>query len=172
MQTLRTAESPQAFHEAFEGRLMALSQTHNLLNRSYWTGVSLCDLIKLELAPYADADSGRLCLDGEDFKLGPATAVTLGMAFHELATNAAKYGALSVAGGSVKVSWQTPPPGLLHLEWEETGGPPVLPPKRLGFGSRLLEKTLAGLGGEARLYFPRDGVRCEMDLALDWQHVQ
>ncbi len=167
-QTFRTAESPEAFHEAFEGRLLALSQTHNLLNRSCWTGVMLRDILMQELAPYASADGGRFLLDGDGLKLGPVMAVTLGMAFHELATNAAKYGALSVPGGRMRVAWRISSPGRLHLEWQEMDGPPVLPPRRRGFGSCLIEKVLAGdLDGKVRLHFLSEGVRCSMEMPLD-----
>ena len=146
-QTFHSAESPEAFHEAFEGRLLALSQTHNLLNRSSWTGVSLRDILWQELGPYDSMESGRFLLDGDDLKLGPAMAVTLGMAFHELATNAAKYGALCAAGGKIRVAWSVSSPG------------------RRGFGSRLIEQALAGdLDAEVRLHFLSEGVRCSMDL--------
>jgi PAS domain S-box-containing protein len=165
-QTFRTAESPETFREAFEGRLLALSETHNLLNRSCWTGASLRDILMQELAPHAE--SGRFLLDGEDIRLGPVAAVTLGMAFHELAANAAKYGALSVAGGQVRVAWRPGAPGRLQLDWQECGGPPVSPPRRRGFGSRLIEETLAAeVYGEVRLDFLAQGVRCTMDLALE-----
>jgi PAS domain S-box-containing protein len=165
-QTFRTAESPEAFREAFEGRLLALSQTHNLLNRSCWTGVSLRDILMQELAPHAE--SGRFLLEGEDIRLGPVAAVTLGMAFHELATNAAKYGALSVASGRVRVAWGPVAPGRLRLDWQELDGPPVGPPRRRGFGSRLIEETLAAeVCGEVRLDFPAQGVHCVIDMALE-----
>ncbi|MGO9486190.1 MAG: sensor histidine kinase, partial [Rhodomicrobium sp.] len=167
-QTFRTATSPEAFREAFEGRLLALSQTHNLLNRSCWTGVSLPDILMQELAPYAGREDGRFILEGAGLKLGPVMAVTLGMAFHELATNAAKYGALSAPGGKVRVAWQTCAPGRLHLEWQEMDGPPVSPPRRRGYGSRLIEQALpAGVDGEIRLQFLIEGVRCSMDMPLE-----
>jgi two-component sensor histidine kinase len=90
------------------------------------------------------------------------------MVFHELATNAVKYGALSVAGGKVLVAWRMSRPGRLHVEWREVGGPPVSPPRRRGFGSRLIEQALASdLGGDTRLYFLSEGVRCCMDIPLD-----
>jgi two-component sensor histidine kinase len=167
-QTFRTAPSPEAFCEAFEGRLLALSQTHKLLNQSFWTGAGLRDILTQELAPYTGMDGRGFTLDGDDLKLGPVTAVTLGMAFHELATNAVKYGALSVAGGKVLVAWRISRPGRLHVEWREMGGPPVSPPRRRGFGSRLIEQALASdLDGDARLYFPSEGVRCCMNIPLD-----
>src|SRR5262249_51868820 len=114
-QTFRTASSPEAFCEAFEGRLLALSQTHNLLNRSFWTGAGLRDILTQELAPYTGTDGRAFTLDGDDLKLGPVTAVTLGMAFHELATNAVKYGALSVAGGNLLVASRISRPRPLPL---------------------------------------------------------
>jgi two-component sensor histidine kinase len=167
-QTFRSAASPEAFREAFEGRLLALSQIHNLLDGSRWTGVSLRDILMQELAPHGSSESGRFLLKGDDIRLGPVTAVTLGMVFHELTTNAAKYGALSVPGGSVRVAWRLGMPGRLHLDWQESGGPPVRPPQRRGFGSRLIEETLAGeVYGEVRLDFLAHGLHCVMDMALD-----
>jgi PAS domain S-box-containing protein len=167
-QTFQSADSPEAFRRAFEGRLLALAQTYNLLNRSCWTGVNLRDIVMDGLAPYAGADGARFVLDGDDLNLGPVTAVTLGMAFHELITNAAKYGALSVPCGRVQVAWRTCAPCRLHLEWQEMDGPPVSQPRRRGYGSRLIEWPLASaLGGEVRLDFLTDGVRCSMDMALD-----
>jgi PAS domain S-box-containing protein len=167
-QTFRTTESPEAFREAFEGRLLALSQTHNLLNRSFWRGASLRDILMQELAPYASVDGDRFVLRGDDLNLGPVMAVTFGMAFHELTTNAAKYGALSVPRGRIRVAWWTCAFGRLHLEWQEMDGPPVSPPRRRGYGCRLIEQVLAdALGGEVGLHFLREGVRCRMDVALD-----
>ena len=168
-QTFRTATSPEAFREAFEGRLLALSQTHNLLNRSCWTGVSLRDILMQELAPYASGEGGRFLLDGDDLKLGPVMAVTLGMAFHELATNAAKYGALSVPGGKVRVAWQILRAGAAAPGVAGDGRSAGLtapaaglrfPPDRTGAPRRDLD-------GEVRLHFLSEGVRCSMDMPLD-----
>jgi two-component sensor histidine kinase len=164
-QTLRTAQSPEAFAAAFQDRLTALSKTHDLLNRTSWTGVALRDLVEQALAPHGR--DGQVRLDGEDVRLGPIAAVTLGMAVHELAANAAKYGALSTPSGRVRVTWRPSAPGRLQLVWEELGGPPVQPPSRRGFGSELIQKVLAAeLRGEVRLEFPSQGVRCTMDMAL------
>jgi PAS domain S-box-containing protein len=165
-QTLRTTNSPEAFRKAFQGRLIALSKTHDLLNRTAWTGVNLRDLVQQALAPHSQA--GRFALEGEAVRLGPVAAVTLGMALHELATNAAKYGALSAPHGRVRVAWRRTGPDRLRLDWVESGGPPVTPPERRGFGSELIEKVLASeLHGEVRLEFPPEGVRCTMDMALE-----
>ena len=164
-QTLRTTTSPEAFRKAFQGRLVALSKTHDLLNRAYWTSVSLRDLLEQALAPHSQ--DGRFVLDGKDVRLGPVAAVTVGMALHELATNAAKYGALSRVD-RVSVVWRPAGPERLWLEWCESGGPPVTPPTRRGFGSDLIEKVLSSeLRGEVRLDFPVEGVRCTMDMALE-----
>jgi PAS domain S-box-containing protein len=167
-QTLRTAESPDAFCRAFESRLLALSQTHNLLNRCNWEGVYLRDILELELAPYQGPGGRSFALAGDGVRLGPVTTVTLGMALHELVTNAAKYGALSVPTGKVHVTWQIDSRDRLRLEWHEQGGPPVQAPRRRGFGSRLIEKGLAReLAGQVRLDFLRSGLRCTMDMSLE-----
>ncbi|KYF88955.1 protein kinase, partial [Sorangium cellulosum] len=170
-QTLRMADSPRAFTEAFLARLLALSQTHNLLNQTSWQGASLRDIVCAELAPHADCDADRVHVTGEHVRLRPEAAVTLGMAIHELATNAAKYGALSQPSGRVEIAWDVSADGrepLLWLEWREMGGPPVRPPRRRGFGSRLIERDLGRqLAREVRLDFVPEGVRCVMHLPLE-----
>lgn len=169
-QTLRTADSPSAFAEAFGARLMALSQTHNLLNQTSWQGASLHDVIGAELAPHANGDAVRFTLSGEEIRLRPEATVTIGMVFHELATNAAKYGALSLPSGHVQVTWTLNAGAAgrwIHLEWLEMGGPAVQAPRRKGFGSRLIERDLGRqLASEVRLEFLPGGVRCMMDLPL------
>jgi two-component sensor histidine kinase len=167
-QTRRTTTSYEAFHQGFRGRLAALSKTHNLLNQSFWTGVGLRDLVEQALASRVGAADGRVVIEGEDVRLGPVAAVTLGMALHELADNAARYGALSTPSGQVRIAWRPGAPGRLKLDWVEQGGPPVRPPGRRGFGSQMIEKVLAAeLRGEVRLEFPPSGVRCVMDMALE-----
>ena len=140
-QTFRTAPSPEAFREAFEGRLLALSQTHNLVEPLLLDGRQPARHPQAGIGALRQRGWAPLPLDGDDLKLGPVMAVTLGMAFHELATNAAKYGALSASGGRVRVAWRTCAHGRLHLEWQEMDGPPVLPPRRRGYGSRLIEEA-------------------------------
>ena len=144
--------------KSFEARLLALSHAHDLLTHTNWEGAPLRDLLTQELEPYRSGGGARLRADGPDIILEPKVAIMLTMAIHELATNAAKYGALSKAGGEVWVSWRLEPgsPSLLKLDWTETGGPPVTPRVRKGFGSRLIERGLAlELDGRARLEFPR-----------------
>jgi two-component sensor histidine kinase/PAS domain-containing protein len=169
-QTLRTATSEAAFRDAFEARLVALSKTHNLLTDQNWRGASLHDLVITELRPHAGGREGggsRFLLESDrDIRLTPKAAVALGMAVHELATNAVKYGALSVPGGRVAVRSRVAD-DRLTLDWIEAGGPPVEGPRRRGFGSRLLEQGLAReLSGKVRLDYLPSGLSCRMDLPL------
>ncbi|HEY3950732.1 MHYT domain-containing protein [Phenylobacterium sp.] len=158
-QSAKDAASMAAFRAAFEARLVALSETHNALTRGGWSGASLRELLVQEFAPYAPA---QVRLDGDDLSLPPRLAVALGMVFHELATNAAKYGALSTADGLVSVSWRSD--GLwLAFSWAESGGPAVRAPTRRGFGSQLVEGTFAReLGGSAELVYDPAGFRAEL----------
>jgi two-component sensor histidine kinase len=162
-QTLRTTSDPVAFRGAFEARLMALSATHDLLTAAGWRSASLRDVLLREVKPHG---AERYSLDGPDVPLAPSQAVALGLLIHELATNAAKYGALSSGAGRVAVAW-TFEAGVLNLTWTETGGPAVSPPTRRGFGSRLIERSLeSGLGGKADLDYRREGVVCAVRLPL------
>ncbi|MCR5877247.1 sensor histidine kinase [Phenylobacterium sp. J367] len=162
-QTLRTSPDPESFRETFEARLLALSATHDLLTASNWRGAQLRDVVQLEFRPYG---AERYTLAGPDADLSPSEALTLGLLFHELATNAAKYGALTVATGSVEIRW-TIEDSRLKLTWQERGGPPVTPPTRRGFGSRLIERSLQGeMRGEAVLDFAPAGLVCRVTLPL------
>jgi PAS domain S-box-containing protein len=168
-QTLRTAPDMRAFRDAFEARLLALSQTHNLLTDHGWEAASLHDILKLELRPHAGG--GRFALDSDrDVRLSPKAAVGVGMAVHELATNAVKYGALSVSDGRVSVRSRVIPSDAgraLVLEWTESGGPPVEKPKRRGFGGRLLEQGLAGeFNGRVLLDYRPEGLFCRIELPM------
>ncbi len=166
-QTLRSARSPGEFREAFEARLLALSETHNLLTLENWEGARLRAVLEAELEAFGGDGDGRAVIEaGPDIHLSPKAAVAVGMAFHELATNAAKYGALSTPRGQVTIRWRVVD-GQLELDWEESGGPDVEPPTRRGFGSRLLEKGLAAeLGGKVELVYLKQGVTCSMRLPL------
>jgi PAS domain S-box-containing protein len=174
-QTLRSASSSAEFTKAFEARLFALSKTHNLLTEGAWGGASLRALLEAEVEPYShDREAGRFSLAGmHDVHLDPRAAVVLGLAFHELATNAAKYGALSNAAGTVEVIWNLEHAAaeqqlLLHLLWAEGGGPPVEPPRRRGFGTRLIERgVVAELGGEVAIEHRPQGLVCEMRVPLE-----
>jgi PAS domain S-box-containing protein len=150
----------------FEARLMALSSAHNLLTEENWGGASL-ERVVTEATEHLAAEQGRFSISGEPLRLAPRAALALAMALHELGTNAAKYGALTAEGGRVAIAW-TVEGDRLRLEWRESGGPPVGPPRRRGFGSRLIERGLAAdLGGRAALHFETTGLRCEIEAALD-----
>jgi two-component sensor histidine kinase len=136
----------------------------------HWESADLRELLSGSLAPYAGTTSDRVVLRGEDVVLRPRAVLTLAMAVHELTTNAAKYGALSVPGGRVEVQWR-PATGKndqaqLYIEWAEHGGPPVVEPEQHGFGSKLIEGSIAELGGEARLVFQPGGLRCEIAIPV------
>jgi len=175
MQTSRGADSPAAFFDAFKARLHALARAHDVLTTRAWQGVGLHEIAREALAPFMAGDGGRtrIALDGPEVTLPPNIAVTLSMALHELATNAAKHGALSVPAGDVALQWrQLDDAGkpTVEIDWRESGGPPVQPPTRRGFGSRLLERGLAAeLNGEVLLEFPPAGAHCRIRLPLPAQ---
>jgi PAS domain S-box-containing protein len=166
---------PQAYARAVEGRVMALARAHTLLAERRWTGAELRALVQGELAgflspgpPEAGA-TPRVELAGPPVTLPPAAAQGLSMALHELATNATKYGALSVPTGQVTVSWEVAEAaGRLRLRWAEAGGPPLAgPPARLGFGSRVIETTIRQqLGGAVRRAWNPGGLVCALELPL------
>jgi PAS domain S-box-containing protein len=170
IQTSRTADAP-SFEQAFLARIAALAQAHDLLTEVAWDGASLKNVIAQTLAPYvADGQADRVELSGPNVRLSPNAAVSLTMAFHELATNAGKYGALSVVAGRVDVEWKVDSPTeptVVEIDWRESGGPRVPRPTRRGFGSRLVEKGLAReFDGRIELTFAPEGVRCHMHLPL------
>ncbi|WP_119680904.1 response regulator [Indioceanicola profundi] len=173
----RHQQDTDAFWAAFSGRLQALSNTHNLLARHHWGEVELAQLLTSEAAPYRDEQRGNLRLDGPPVQLSPKAALALGMAVHELATNAAKYGAFSTPEGRVDLSWTIDAAAeegkeRLLITWRETGGPPVSPPSRSGFGSRLIRSGLAyELGGSTKQDFRPEGLRVTMNVPLS-EHVR
>lgn len=169
-QTLGSAASLADFGAAFEARVMALSRAHDLLMRETWTSAALGDLVSDTLAPFALDDRRRIMIGGPEVRLSPTAAVTMTLAMHELATNAAKFGALSHPDGHVRVEWsvdRSDREAVLDVRWRETGGPIVAPPSRRGFGVRLIERGAAReLGGEVRLNFSPEGVDCAFRLPL------
>jgi two-component sensor histidine kinase len=156
--------------ESFEARLMALSRAQDVLTRENWEGAGLDEIVAQAIEPYRGEGEGRFGVDGPQVRLLPRTALALAMALQELATNAVKYGALSNAAGRVRIAWtldRSNDPPRLRLCWEETGGPPVQAPTRRGFGSRLIERSLAqDLEGEVRMTFAPTGVTCTFDAAV------
>ncbi|SDO70150.1 HWE histidine kinase domain-containing protein [Phyllobacterium sp. OV277] len=169
-QTLNRTSDPAEFMEAFSGRLRAISEAHTLLSDREWSGISLIDLITKQVEPYAIYDPSQVILEGEDMVLPPDHALGLGIALHELATNAAKHGALSSAHGRVRVSWQTEP-GLdesrVVIHWVETDGPRVTPPAARGLGERLIERSLDKvLSSSVRLSYPETGMEVLISMPI------
>jgi two-component sensor histidine kinase len=168
--TARSALSIDDFYQAFVGRIISLANTHSLLTEAVWQTASLREILEKELRPYNDTRGERIVLNGPVVELPSEAAVPIGMAIHELTTNAAKYGALSVPGGRVFVSWEAEPAEdgtRLKLVWEERGGPAVSLPKRQGFGSRLLHRVLATqLNAKVEMDFNPSGLRVAIDAVL------
>lgn len=168
-QTLLKSRDPAHFVDSFRGRLQALSRAHNLLTERNWTGVDLEQLIREQLLVSGEQDE-RITCSGPQLRLQPRAAVHLGLALHELGTNARKHGALKVPEGRLNVSWRvTGQRGeqALELDWVESGGPAVGPPAVQGFGTLLIERGLKhSLGGEARMVFAPTGVMCDLRLPL------
>lgn len=155
-QTLRYQPEPGAFAEAFTGRIAALASVHGLLTRSEWRGAVLMELIETALEPFARGDC--VSVVGPAIEVDAATSLALSLILHEMATNAAKYGALSRPAGTVAVTWDFAEAGRAKLRWKEAGGPPVRPPTRKGFGSRLLKMSVDQLGGASEVIYPETGV--------------
>jgi PAS domain S-box-containing protein len=145
----------------FEGRLLALAGTYRQLTRSNWSGVSLREIVDLTLDPFG----ARIEIDGPDLMLSAKNAQNFSLALHELATNALKHGALSSAGGNVRIAWTIVGNGggsILKFRWQERGGPPVLGPGQRGFGTLLLESTFKTVN----LDYAREGLTCDIDVPL------
>jgi two-component sensor histidine kinase len=165
--TRRRATSLEEFAHGLDGRIRALSATHDLLTQSDWGTTPIRSVIEAELLPYAQAGDHQVELQGPQIELAPNDALSLGLATHELATNAAKYGALSKSGGKVAVHWKLVSEGLVRLEWQESGGPPVAPQRGRGFGTDLIERIVAHeLKHEVQLEFLPGGVRCVLTIPV------
>jgi PAS domain S-box-containing protein len=169
--TTRGERDPDKLRDALTTRILALSKAHDILTNEQWTGANLKEIAALTSAPYPPVDGrAQVTFEGPDIRLPPKTAIAVALAFHELATNAAKYGALSVATGLVRVVWTVEMKAKghrLHIVWRETGGPPVKTPTRRGFGTRLITKGIArDLEGEVRLEYPPQGVVCTIDASI------
>jgi two-component sensor histidine kinase len=169
-QTLRNANTTAEAREAVEMRLLALSRAHDILTRENWEGASLGEVVAQALEPFRTSGQDRLHAAGPDVRLTPRMALALAMALQELATNAVKYGALSNNRGSVHVTWSIrngAVPPRLALRWTEKEGPRVEPPQRRGFGSRLIERSLAqDLDGTVHIEFAPNGVECIVDAPI------
>jgi len=164
---LTHADTVENFKQALDGRIQALANVHALFAQSRWTGADLRTLAVQELSPYCQGEQGRAHFDGPDVMLEPGTAQIVGVCLHELATNAAKYGALSRPQGHVWIAWSRTSVGRVVLSWTETGGPPVSRPARQGFGTRVMKNMIeVQLKGEMRLEWRQEGLACELSFAM------
>lgn len=166
-QTLRNEPSPATAFEKFEARLMGLSGVHDILTRESWHGAPLREVAERALRPFDEAGA-RVEISGPAVRLQPGGALTMALIFHELATNALKYGALSTAEGRVSLIWTYDPhERALECCWTETGGPEVVQPTRKGFGSRLIERSLKGeMNGSTTVDYRQEGLRCTLSAKL------
>jgi two-component sensor histidine kinase len=168
--TARSASTVEDFKQVFEARVLSLSRTHDLLVENAWRAASIRDILRSELGPYDDGAGTRVLLTGPAVELPAELAVPIGMAIHELTTNAAKYGALSTPRGWLEVEWDVR--GMdsarkLQLWWTERDGPPVEPPSRKGFGSSLIQRLLTTqCRAEIDIAYDRPGLRFQMSVPL------
>ena len=163
---LTQAGTAQELKAAIEGRLQALANAHALLSRSRWEGADLRSLVAEELSPYCQEGEERAEIKGANLLLEPTAAQSIAVALHELTTNAVKYGALSVPAGRLRIEWSQPAQGELLLRWTEMGGPPVDPPKRRGFGTRVVDRLIRDqLKGEVRFDWREAGLVCEIAIS-------
>ena len=159
---LTHADTVEGFKAAIEGRLQALSNAHTLLAQSRWSGANLHSLVTEELAPYSLKGIARAQINGPEALLEPKSAQAIAMILHELTTNSVKYGALSVPSGRLRVEWSRDETQLM-IRWSEEGGPPVNPPSRQGFGTRVVDRIVkAELKGRLRFDWKPEGLACEI----------
>jgi two-component system CheB/CheR fusion protein len=172
LHTLRRSGSLETFQQAFDNRLHALARIHDLLVKQEWNDIEIGELAKQVLDPYLRASADRIRLEGSKVALSPQSSMALALMLNELATNAAKYGALSKPEGHIDVTWRPVRQnnsGHIHLRWAEVGGPEVKAPDHRGFGTALIERAATHeLRGEAKLAFREDGLRCD----LTWPYVK
>jgi PAS domain S-box-containing protein len=161
---LSHSDTPEGLKHAIEGRIRALANVHSLFVETRWIGAELSTIAAQELAPYTHAAATRVQIDGQQLLLKPDVAQAIAVILHELATNAAKYGALSTAAGQTTLQWTHETDGQLMLRWTETGGPAVRAPTRRGFGTRVIEGMVGQFKGTARFDWRAEGLVCEIDL--------
>jgi PAS domain S-box-containing protein len=161
---LSQSNSPEGLKEVIAGRIQALANVCSLFAETRWIGAEVSAIATQELAPYSDGK--RTFTDGPQTLLAPDAAQAVAVALHELATNAAKYGALSTPDGDVRLEWSHAADGLLRLRWMETGGPVAEEPTRTGFGTRLVEQMIVQQKGKVRFDWRKDGLVCEITLPV------
>jgi PAS domain S-box-containing protein len=163
---LSHSDTPEGLKQAIEGRIQALANVHSLFVTTRWIGADLSTIATQELAPYFEKDKARVRIDGPPVLLEPNAAQTIAVTLHELATNAAKYGALSRANGQVDLNWSHEADGQLCVRWTETGGPKVQEPTHKGFGGRIIEQMIPQLKGKAHFEWRPEGLACEITLRV------
>ncbi len=167
--TASTEDTVQGFQAAFSGRIQALAATHNLLADRSWSSISIAEVIGAEIEPFIGSKKARLTVDGIEALVTPRAAIALGLVVHELATNAVKYGALSVEQGRVvvRVARHGDEP-FLRMDWEEVAGPTVSPPTRKGFGQTVITRSMQYMQtGGADLEYAPEGVRCKIRIPIE-----
>jgi PAS domain S-box-containing protein len=162
--SLSQSDTPEGLKQAIEGRILALAKVHSLFVDTRWIGAELSTIARHELAPYSEKDETGVRINGPQVLLEPNAAQVVAVSLHELATNAAKYGALSVPDGQISLKWTHNADGRLVLHWTETGGPVVMVPTHQGFGTRIIERMIGQLKGKARFDWHSDGLICEITL--------
>jgi PAS domain S-box-containing protein len=161
---LSQSDTPEGLKRAIEGRIQALANVHSLFVETRWIGADLSTIATQELAVYSAKNDSRIRIDGPAVLLEPDTAQAIAVALHELATNAGKYGSLSSTNGQVNLKWLHKPGGQLFVRWTEIGGPPVQPPTRQGFGSRVIQRMIGQLKGKTDFNWRPEGLVCEITL--------
>ena len=162
--SLSQSDTPEGLKQAIEGRILALASVHSLFVETRWIGAELSTIATQELSPYSEKDERRVRIEGPQVLLEPNAAQVVAVTLHELATNAAKYGALSVPNGQIGLKWEHEADGRLILRWSEMGGPAVKMPTHQGFGTRVIERTIGQLKGKAHFDWHADGLVCEITL--------
>ena len=165
-QTFWRSSDAKEIRHAIEARVFALSRSHDLLSSRDWKNTGLHDIVTAALEPFevSNGNVNRIVIDGENISVPPKVTLALGIALHELATNAVKYGALSNETGSVSITWALEG-DYLNMRWQEKNGPPVNPPSRKGFGSQVIERGLVHeLQGTVNLDYPADGAVCRISI--------
>jgi two-component sensor histidine kinase len=163
--TASNTDTVEAFQKAFSGRIQALAATHTLLLGNSWSSLGLSDIVMSELTPFIEAAAEQVTIEGLNVAVTPRAAIAFGLIVHELTTNAVKYGALSQQGGHITVravGRDAEKSGAFVLEWRESGGPPVIPPERKGFGHTVITRSLQYSGGGAEFDFDPSGVICRI----------
>ncbi|SEC70805.1 PAS domain S-box protein [Bradyrhizobium erythrophlei] len=163
---LSQSNSPEGLKQIIAGRIQALANVCSLFAETRWIGAELSAIARQELAPYSEKNGERTFIDGPQTMLEPDTAQAVAITLHELATNAAKYGALSTSSGKVRLEWSHEADGRLRLLWMETGGPVAKEPKRTGLGSRIIEQMIVQRKGKVRFDWRKGGLVCEIKLPV------